>query len=65
MDPVIANMERFSINIDNSEPVVPLVDRKVCRVKLAKAADRIGGCYLPVHVALRVFTCLMVMPLHG
>jgi hypothetical protein len=50
MDPVITHMERFPIDIDNGKAMVPLVDRKVGRVKLAKAADRIGRGYLSIHI---------------
>ena len=65
MNPIIAHMKRLPIDINNREPVVPLIDRKICRMKFTKAPDRISRGDLTVHVALGVFTRLMVMALHG
>lgn len=64
MDAIITHMERLPVNLYYRKAVVPLVNWKVCRVKLAEASDRIRGSKFTVHVALGVFTRLVIVSLH-
>lgn len=65
MDAIIADMERLPIDINNGKPVIPLIDREVCRMQFTKAPDRIRGGEFAIHVALGVFARLVVVSLHG